>query len=301
MRSNQDVHILTVATDTETNAGYRWLEKTAQRNGLTVKTLGAGQRWQGFDFAMRLIVDHIDKELKSSEGIDDDSVVCVIDAYDVVINNGASPAALIEAFESFRSRLVVGVEKQCLVNCYPRSRDTSESNTTVYKYPNTGMVMGYASDMLNLYQTMLQAGVDDDQYALGMVRHDMDIRYDYEQRIVSNVWDLDREVRWIDASNGAGAYESTTSAYRPIFLHTPNVTLDKGQRYNTIMQKLSGDDQLVALKLTEWTHVKRVFKHWDNPAYVQVWCPTLVGIVAVVVIGALSVRLYMAHRRCGRR
>lgn len=70
------VKLITVATHTD---GYLpWLEKSCERYNVNLVKLGFGQKWLGFSWRFKLIIDYL-------ENINPNELVVFIDAYDVLL------------------------------------------------------------------------------------------------------------------------------------------------------------------------------------------------------------------------
>ena len=70
------MHIVTVATK---NEGYfNVLVESCRRNGGNLEVLGWNTEWKGFLYRIKLMNDYLQK-------LNDEEIVCFIDAYDVVI------------------------------------------------------------------------------------------------------------------------------------------------------------------------------------------------------------------------
>lgn len=70
------MRLVTVATHSD---GYfPFLVKSCERNGAKLDVLGWGQKWQGYAWKLVLMKEFL-------RGLDDDEVVCFIDAYDVLL------------------------------------------------------------------------------------------------------------------------------------------------------------------------------------------------------------------------
>lgn len=88
------MRLVTVATRSE---GYfPWFVESCKRHGMPLHVLGWGQKWQGFNMKLALMLEF----LRSQEP---DEIVCYTDAYDVLVLQG--PEQLLEAYHKLSCRV----------------------------------------------------------------------------------------------------------------------------------------------------------------------------------------------------
>jgi len=68
--------LVTVAT--QSKAYFPWLSLSCKQFEVPLNILGWGEKWQGFNWRNKLMLDYLD-------GLKEDEVVCFIDAYDVIL------------------------------------------------------------------------------------------------------------------------------------------------------------------------------------------------------------------------
>jgi hypothetical protein len=68
-------HIVTVAT--ESKFYFPYLVESCKLNGIELEVLGYGEKWRGYNWRFRLMLDYLQK-------LPDDDIVCFIDGYDVI-------------------------------------------------------------------------------------------------------------------------------------------------------------------------------------------------------------------------
>jgi len=74
------LRLVTVATAKE---GYfDYLVKSCKRHGIFLEVLGIGQKWQGLNWKIEMVLKYLDK-------IPGHELVCFVDAYDVVVTSNA--------------------------------------------------------------------------------------------------------------------------------------------------------------------------------------------------------------------
>ena len=68
-------HIVTVAT--ESKFYFPYLVESCKINGVELEVLGYGEKWRGYNWRFRMMLDYLKK-------LPDDDVVCFVDGYDVI-------------------------------------------------------------------------------------------------------------------------------------------------------------------------------------------------------------------------
>jgi hypothetical protein len=70
-----DVHIVTVAT--ESKYYFPYLVESCKRHGTELKVLGYGEKWEGFSWRFKKMLDYL-------KSLPEDDIVCFVDGYDVL-------------------------------------------------------------------------------------------------------------------------------------------------------------------------------------------------------------------------
>jgi hypothetical protein len=137
-----NLHLLTVATHDD--GYYKALKISAKRNNYNLETLGWGQKWTGFIMRIKLYIDKLNT-------FDDNDIVIIIDAYDVIILENKD--VLIQKFKKFDKAIIL-------------SRDPDANNilskylqTTIFHKSHNykicaGLMMGYAWALKKLFYLM---------------------------------------------------------------------------------------------------------------------------------------------------
>ncbi len=68
--------LVTVAT--KSDAYFPWLLLSCERNNISLNVLGWGEKWQGFNWRNKLVLQFV-------ADLSDDEIVCFIDAFDVIV------------------------------------------------------------------------------------------------------------------------------------------------------------------------------------------------------------------------
>jgi hypothetical protein len=151
-----DLKILTVATDLEKASQ---LLRSAEKNNLKVKALGAHNNWTGGDVKKGpgggMKVNLLRQEL---ENYRDNDVVLFVDGYDVIIND--SEASILDRYLQFHCKVLFAAEKVC----WPDRNLEKEfpEPATGYRYLNSGCFIGVVSELKKMMEEPLK-DIDDDQ------------------------------------------------------------------------------------------------------------------------------------------
>jgi hypothetical protein len=202
------LYIYTFLTD-ETRIKY--LKETAELNNLEIYYI-KNENWNGYIDKI-IAVNNIIKQLN------DNDIVCFIDAYDVLVNNNM--IEIINNFENYNCDLLLGAE----LNCYPELYINKFNNTsTNYKYVNSGGYIGYKwaiqkiFDWKSLYDiyNICKNGGDQTYFIEYFLEHHSDkIKLDDKCRIFQNMhW-----VNWNEISFISGKMYNTILNTKPCFIH----------------------------------------------------------------------------------
>jgi len=131
---------ITVATK---NEGYfPYLIESAKVNNCDLVVLGFGEKWQGFTWKFKLMIDYI-------KNLDPNEIICFIDAYDVIF---LQPSYIIE--ERFKEITLnnngIVISEDINVNLISSILWTKCKNT----YINSGTYMGYVNKILPLLENI---------------------------------------------------------------------------------------------------------------------------------------------------
>jgi len=231
--------------------GLRNLVKTLEKNKFNYIVTGKGDKWEGFHTKMKGVV----KELKN---IDPDTIVSVIDAFDVFI--AGNPDDMLRSFRSFESPIVVGSEninmKFPVAERY-YSRRGLDMNDYRYRYINGGSVMGVVPALIEMYEWILEEGYTDDQHGIIEYtnKYPKRLELDLQQQITANLSSFDP----IEYKKGQ-AYKPDTKTW-PVVIHIPGCTWDFWIRMDTCGGYLLGEDYeslSISKKIT--TYSKELYK-----------------------------------------
>lgn len=150
------MHIITVATHSE---GYfPWLKMSCERNNIDLVVLGWGKEWKGYTWRCHLILEYI-------KNLQDDEIICFIDAYDVIILQSAQEIenSFLNMVGNKKDLIIVGEEKLCTIPqliYYHLAFGIHSFNE--YKL-NAGSYIGYVSMIKKLLYGLLKINNDDSE------------------------------------------------------------------------------------------------------------------------------------------
>jgi hypothetical protein len=171
------MHIFTIATDPNK---LKYLSFSKNMHGIELINLGEGVVWHGGDMNYPGGGQKINLVKQAINDLPDTDIVLFVDGYDVFINETAD--TIRKRFIEMRGDVVVATEKTCwpdksLANLF------SESHTD-YKYPNSGLYIGYVSALKKLFEKSIEDKEDDQLYLQKQILKskldDANIVLDYE-------------------------------------------------------------------------------------------------------------------------
>jgi hypothetical protein len=137
--------LITVATD---NQGYfPWLMLSCKKYGVTPEILGWGQKWQGFNWRNKLMIEYLDQ-------LPEKEVVCFIDAYDMIVINDIRrlEAEFIKFNKETGYEFVVGCEH--IMNAFSKVFAVAKFGRCKGVNINAGMYMGYAGKVRSVLNSI---------------------------------------------------------------------------------------------------------------------------------------------------
>ena len=150
---SHNVHVITVATD-ESKLSY--LQTSASKFNINFINLGKGVEWHGGDMigpggAQKL---HLVKTYVNQ--VPGEDIVLFVDGYDVFFNDELE--TIVDRFKGFNCRILFAAEKSCWPD---KSLAPLFEADTDYKYLNSGVYIGYASDICSLIENCPPNSEDD--------------------------------------------------------------------------------------------------------------------------------------------
>lgn len=142
--NNYKLHIVTVSTDDRFY--FKYLIDSCKKNGIPLTVLGYGEKWKGYTWRFKLMIDFI-------KSVDPYDVICFVDSYDVLSIRNLH--TLIDTFlkikKKYNCKIITGYEhynsfvQKIFADIY-----FSECNG---KHLNCGTYIGHAKDLLHVLIT----------------------------------------------------------------------------------------------------------------------------------------------------
>lgn len=187
---------LKVATVATKDDGYlKWLKQSCSRHGTELIILGGNRTWKGFVTKFEIMIEFLNSE-------DDNTIVCFVDAYDVIMLKSAED--LKQKFLESGSKII------CSVSTFPefgvRAIDDFIKDATRFIFNagdhlpqlNPGCYMGYVKDLKVMLSGCLEIYIADDEilinrfYAMNPHLITPDVSHDYFHNVpMSDVIDRD--------------------------------------------------------------------------------------------------------------
>jgi len=221
------LHIVTVATESEYYFPY--LVESCKRNGKELTILGYGEKWQGFVWRFKLMIEYL-------KSLNDNDIVCFIDGYDVICNRNLNELKeqFIEYKNKYNFKVIVATEtyKFKPQELIARFYFDSCNNELL----NAGTYIGYAKDLhdllLKTYNLDPNDKNDDQMLLIKYCKmHPEDIlfdkNYEFFLTIHKSFFEIDNELKIYN-------YEAYYKNKKPFFIHGPSCTY-----LNSLITKLN--------------------------------------------------------------
>lgn len=142
--------LVTVATHSERY--YPYLKLSAQRNRFDLVTLGWGEKWKGFTWRFELMRKYL-------LSLDEDEIICFVDGYDVIVLQDMKTLEekFISKINGDKSKIVIALEIDStskLSNFILKFWYSFFSYKCNNKFINAGTYIGYASTLINLFNSI---------------------------------------------------------------------------------------------------------------------------------------------------
>jgi hypothetical protein len=177
-----NLKLLTVATKEVTDAQFSYLKDSAEQLGYNYKILGRLEPWKGFNTK----ITEYYNELQNTTEV----VSVLIDSTDVFMAGSATE--LYEKFIEMNKPLLVGGE---IRPWYPGGKYDKTVVSDFFNnikeseqcYPNSGFIIGYTNDLLNLMRLHLPH--EDDQVACfdTIIENRAPLSIDYKTNLIGNI------------------------------------------------------------------------------------------------------------------
>jgi hypothetical protein len=219
------LHVFTFATDTNK---LSYLKDSANLSNLNINYI-MKESWNGYFDKIKYIKEVI-------KDIDENDIVCFIDAYDVL--SLSSELEIIQKFKDYNCELLIGSE----INCWPETyKDLYPvtNHTTNYKYVNSGGYIGYKYAIWNLMsyktdyeiQQICKTGSDQAYFIEYYINnHSNKIKLDCDQKIFQNM----HLVSWNEFTIRNGRIINNILNETPCFIHFNGATWQTHTKENIL-------------------------------------------------------------------
>jgi hypothetical protein len=210
-----DLHIVTVVN--ESKYYFPYLQETCERNGKPLEVLGIGEKWTGFNFKYKKMVEYLKK-------IPENDIVCFVDGFDVICVRDLN--------EIKNAFLMIKNETNCKMIVADDILDfipiiNSHIINDLYfgncngEYLNSGTYIGHAKDILYILSKILQLYSEDhadDQKILTEYckKHSNEIFIDKKNELFLAIGRTNRE---LDDLFIIEKGEVLYNDHRPFFIH----------------------------------------------------------------------------------
>ena len=158
------LNIITYANHTN-NPGYDNFINSMEKNNINYTIIGSGEVWEGFDTKMKSC-------LKKLNSYPENNIVCIIDCFDVIANNGPTDI-IYYRFLKYNKPIVFGVESRFfflssngikLSNWWNKNKEKYGRNKNASSL-NGGTIIGYVKDLKHMINFAIDNKFTDDQLA----------------------------------------------------------------------------------------------------------------------------------------
>jgi hypothetical protein len=150
-----ELHIVTVAT--ESKYYFPYLIESCKRHGKELEILGYGEKWKGFNWRFKLMIEYLKK-------LPQNDIVCFVDGYDVLCVRDLDEMK--KLFLEIRNK--TGCEMIIGINEFDKNNYIYNIVAYTYfgkcndSYINAGAYIGYANDLLKIINEIIQINNKDD-------------------------------------------------------------------------------------------------------------------------------------------
>lgn len=179
------IFIVTVATEKKFYMPY--LEESIKKNNGNLIILGLGQKWQGFNWRNKLMLDFL-------KTIDPDDIVCFVDGYDVICVRDLREITdvFLQLKKKNNCKIVVAENKiimNNLFNIYNFIKVKIIFDKCINKLINSGTYIGHVKDVLYVLKQVYTGDntLDDQKILVKYCKSNPnDIYIDLKKRIIFN-------------------------------------------------------------------------------------------------------------------
>ncbi|XP_055697563.1 procollagen-lysine,2-oxoglutarate 5-dioxygenase isoform X2 [Phlebotomus papatasi] len=238
-KDKENVLVFTVAS--EPVEGYIRYIRSANFYGIDVQALGMGKEWKGGDmnsfgggYKVNLLREALEPYKK-----DKDKIVIFTDSYDVVFT--APIGVIIDKFKKMDAGIVFGAEHSIWPD--PMLRDMYPKVSHGARFLNSGIFMGYATNLYDMLKTPIDNIADDQLYYTKIYlneefREKNKMKLDHKSEIFQNLYGAEKEVELhVDDDSGEAFVVNVETETVPAVIHGNGLSK---MRLNSLGNYLAG-------------------------------------------------------------
>jgi len=232
-----DLHIVTVVT--ESKYYFPYLVESCRRNGKELEILGFGQKWKGFNWRFKLMIEYL-------KALPDNDIVCVVDGYDVICTRNLNELknSFLSLYNQKKCKIIIGYDNLKHTNYLNKLHVSISYGSCKSISLNAGTYIGFAKDLLEIIkniQTIDDNNNSDDQVLLTKYCNSKSSLFyiDTQNDIFLTIANPLHEIDDIVLDNDRVVYNNKSA----FFLHAPgstyldNVVKHLGYEYNVEVYK----------------------------------------------------------------
>ena len=208
------LHIVTVVT--ESKYYFPYLVQSCENNGVKLTVLGYGEKWKGFNWKFKLVLDFLKK-------LNNNDIICFIDGYDVLCCRKLDEfvSEFLKIKNKTGCKMIVAHEKLFFINKIAKYYFDTCKNLSL----NSGTYVAFKDDMFMILNKIYQLNSKDDaddqillvKYCKMNEQNNniyIDINNELFLTIAHSLNDIDSHIIY---SNNSIKYDNQ----RPFFIHAP--------------------------------------------------------------------------------
>lgn len=211
--------IVTVSTDNKYYFDY--LKNSCKKNGKDLVVLGYGEKWKGFNWRFKVILEYAEK-------LNPNDIICVIDGYDVIsVRNLESLPIIFNQIQKEKNcKIIVGYDNLNHTNLLNKLLVYFKFGRCNDYQLNAGTYIGYVRDIIHVITNLLYLNSNDqadDQVLLTKYCNSNvnDVYIDIDNKIFLTIDAPFKEAsQFVQFKNNSVSYNNR----EPFFIHGPGKT-----------------------------------------------------------------------------
>jgi hypothetical protein len=212
----EDLHIVTVAT--ESKYYFPYLIESCRRNGKELTILGYGKKWRGFNWRLKLMISYL-------QTLNPNDIVCFVDGYDVIClrNLNELKDEFLRISENSNAKIIIGYNNlEHTYSFYKHITNLFFGKTSNNLSLNAGTYMGYASNLLDVLNVIIEMNSDDDADDQILMTEYCNRYHDYHIDFDNSIFlTIQKSLQDISTDVHIEKQELIYNNNRPFFLHVP--------------------------------------------------------------------------------